>query len=81
MNPSARGGRAERAGGVTVRRLGRTRVIDRMVFEIVRQRFAFSSRSRNLACAESRATIMVPVSDSRVLIGRFESVAKISFIG
>ncbi len=30
---------------------------------------------------ESRATIMVPVSDSRVLIGYFESVARISFIG
>ena len=36
---SSRGGRAERAGGIALGCLRRTRVIDRMIFEIVRQRF------------------------------------------
>ena len=35
-----RGGRAERAGGIAIGRLGGSGVIDRMIFEIIRQRLA-----------------------------------------
>ncbi len=62
-----RRGRTERAGSVTFRRFRGARVIDRVVLEVVRQRLAsLSSRSRNLACAESARRSLVPVSDSRV---------------
>src|SRR5512145_2693597 len=41
----------------------------------------WSMRSFSFACAMSRATMSVPLSESRVLIGCFESVARISLIG
>mmetsp|Transcript_77011 Transcript_77011/g.239130 ORF Transcript_77011/g.239130 Transcript_77011/m.239130 type:complete len:232 (-) Transcript_77011:983-1678(-) len=40
-----------------------------------------SRRSASFACAMSRATMMVPVSDSRVLMGYLVSTARTSFMG
>ena len=37
---AACGSRPQRAGGVTVRRLGRTCVVDRVIFDVLRQRLA-----------------------------------------
>ncbi len=63
------------------RRLGRAGVIDGMVLEIVGHRLAAIEPLADLGVRESRATIIVPVSDRRVLIGCLDSSARISFIG
>jgi hypothetical protein len=44
-----------------------------MILEIIRQRLALLQPLAQFGMRESRATIMVPVSDSRVLVGYFEA--------
>jgi hypothetical protein len=57
--------------GMPFRRLGGARVVDRELLEVVGQALAASSRSLSFACAESRATISVPVRFTRVFTGCF----------
>ena len=81
VHPPGRG-RAEAAGGIALRRLGRAGVIDRVVLEVVAAgRSPASSRSCSLAWAMSRATTNGPVSETRVFTGYFDSVARMSSIG
>ncbi len=78
---AACGGRSQRAGGVTVRRLGRPRVVDRMVFDVLGQRFAIIDKLFQLGVGDIAGAMIVPLSDRRVDTGYCDSSARISLIG